>query len=73
MRLLPNIGPRQKKILEYLEANGECTTQELVENDEVTRNAISQAIVALEERGLVESRPNPLNPKQKLRSLAGEP
>lgn len=72
MKLISNIGPRQKQILEDLEEHGESTTQELAEMGDATRNAVSHAVRSLEDRGLVESRPNPREPCQKLRRLAGE-
>lgn len=64
--------PRRQKILDYLEEHGESSTEELAENEGVTRNAVSKALAALEKEGKIESRVNPSDARERLRSLPGE-
>ena len=69
MKILPMVGPNQAVVLEYLSEHGESTVQEIAENSDLTAKQLREAIRPLERKELVESRPNPANPNQKLRCL----
>lgn len=70
--ILTKLGHRQAETIELLQEHEECSANELEELGDGGANSYRHATRCLRERGIVESRQNPLNPKEKLHTLTEE-
>ena len=61
-----------REVYSYLKEHGDSTGEEIAEGLGIAENSVRQASVQLEDKGLIETRPNPLDPRGIIRSLSDE-
>jgi len=67
-----DLSENQKKVVEYLQENGDSTGEEIAEGTGLDSGCVRRKANSLERRGIVVSRPNPLDPRGMIRELSDE-